>query len=109
MGWERRGLNGVYFYKSVRRNGLPRKVYYGRGRAAETFARLEAQQRKQRQAERAAFHAEQALVAPALHALRVFSALVDLLAKATLLLAEYHEHHRCWRRRHGSTEQGSPR
>ena len=100
MGWERRGLNGVYFYKSVRRNGLPRKVYLGRGQAAETCARLDAQNRKQRQAERAALDAEQALVAPADHALRDFAALVDLLARATLLLAGYHEHHRCWRRRH---------
>src|SRR5262245_1422558 len=104
MAWERRGRNGLYFYKSVRLGGLPRKVYLGRGRAAKTCARLDAQKREQRQAERATVAAEQALVAPADHALRDFFALVDLLARATLLLAGYHEHHRCWRRRHDPYE-----
>jgi len=105
MGWESRP-GGRYYYRSVRVDGRPRKVYVGRGPDAETCARLTAERLRQRQAERAALDAEQMRVAPTDRALRDFGILADLLASATLLLAGCHEHHGCWRRRHDRAGQG---
>src|SRR5262249_40380009 len=106
MGWERRQRGGLYYYRSVRIHGQPRKVYCGTWPAAESYARREAERRRQRQAERAALDAEQMQLAPADRALRAFGILVDLLASAALLLAGCHEHHGCWRRRHDRAGQG---
>jgi hypothetical protein len=105
MSWERRQRGGAYFYRSVRINGRPRKIYFGRGRGAQRQARLEAARRQRRQAEREALHAEQARVASADAALEDLCDMTDLLARATLLLAGFHEHHGLWRRRrlHDST------
>lgn len=47
MGWERRQRGGRYYYRSVRRDGRPRKVYLGKGKAAAMFAQLDAEQQQQ--------------------------------------------------------------
>jgi hypothetical protein len=102
MAWEaRRGRH--YYYESLRIEGRPRKRYIGAGPAAEEYARLDAQRRQEREAQRNALHVEQARVAPADRALRAFGALADLLARSLLLLGGYHEHRGCWRRRHDRT------
>ena len=98
MGWQRRA-GQRYFYRCLRIGGRPRRVYYGRGEAAEEQARLEVERRQERQAERAALVAELAQVASADRALEALRALAGLLARASLIVAGLHEHHGEWRRR----------
>ena len=106
MGWEhRRGRS--YYYLSFRDAGRPRKRYLGAGPVAECYARLKSECEQQRQAERAALHAEQARIALADRALEEFRSLTALLVRATLLLAGLYEHHGEWRRpKHDRTSQG---
>ena len=99
MRWERRQRGGLYYYRSVRIDGQPRKVYCGTWPAAESYARLEAEQRRQRQAERDARNAELASVAAAARALAELVVLTGLLARASLIVAGMREHHGEWRRR----------
>jgi hypothetical protein len=108
MGWERRQRGGVYFYRSVRIDGQPRKVYLGTGPAAERQASLESEKRQRHQSEREALLAEQVQVAGADRALEDLRFFTDLLARATLILAGLHEHRGEWRRRRNeSTTQAS--
>jgi hypothetical protein len=106
MGWERRQRGGRYFYRSVRVNGRPRKLYLGAGPAARAYARQEAERRARRRSERAALHAEQARTAPADLAFQGARTLVDLLVRASLVLSGFHLHHREWRRRHEHATPG---
>jgi hypothetical protein len=104
MAWERRGQGGRYYYRSVRREGRPCKVYVGHGPAAEEWARLTAEVHAQRQAERHAQRTEQARWAPADCALAAVQEWVQLLATATLLDRGYHWHRGEWRRRRNRRE-----
>jgi hypothetical protein len=106
MGWERRQRGGLYFYRSTRVNGRPRKLYHGAGPAAQAYARQEAERRARRQSERAALHAEQAQAAGADLAFQGARDLIDLLVRARLVLSGFHLHHREWRRRHGYLTPG---
>jgi len=91
MGWESRRGGSVY-YKSVRVDGQPKKVYMGKGAAAQAQAAKVTQAQQQRQAERDAWQREQARVGDAEQHLRDLRALADLLVRATLLSAGFHEH-----------------
>ena len=106
MGWERRQRGGLYFYRSARVNGRPRKLYLGAGPAAQAYARQEVERRARRQSERDALHAEQARTAPADLAFQSARTLIDLLVRARLVLSGFHLHHREWRRRHGYLTPG---
>jgi hypothetical protein len=98
MGWERR-QGRLYFYKSVRIGGRPRKIYLGKGAAAETQAARVDQAQKQRQAERDALRTEQVRLAPTEAALDDLRAAADLLTRAALLAVGYHLHKGEWRKR----------
>ena len=105
MVWSRkqRGAKGGYYYRSKRIAGRPVKLYVGRGPDAELAARLDARERQDRRAERAAFLAEQVRLAVVDLALQEARALVDLLVQTTLVLGGFHNHHGQWRRRRGRT------
>jgi hypothetical protein len=101
MGWER-----GYYYRVRKVQGRVVREYVGRGRIAELVARMEALEREKReraQAERQAERAElEALDAP-LNELNDFA---DVLARAALLAAGYHQHKRGeWRKRRGQKEK----
>jgi len=98
MGWERR-KNGYYFYRSVRADGQPRKLYAGKEEVAQRQARLEAERRQRQQAERDTLRAEQTRMGGAERALAELHEMTDLLLRATLLAAGFHEHRTQWRRR----------
>jgi hypothetical protein len=98
MAWERRRRGTLYFYQTVRVNGRPRKLYLGRGQAAEACARRHTERRRQEVAGREALLAEQTQIAPADHALAELGAFTALLVKAALLLDGYHVHRGEWRR-----------
>jgi hypothetical protein len=98
MAWVRRGDNKSYFYRSVRVDDRTHKVYLGYGAAAEQAA-AEVSARRQRQQERrqrlcALAESHAALAAP----LDALDGAADLLARASLARAGFHEHHRCWRK-----------
>jgi hypothetical protein len=99
VGWEKRG-KGTYYYRSVRVNGRPRRVYLGRGAEAQEAADQAARRRAERDARQAQRQAEherwEADDAP----LRRLYRFTDLLTKAQLVLAGYYRHDRGeWRRR----------
>jgi hypothetical protein len=98
MGWEPRGKKR-YFYRSVRVNGQPRKVYLGGGAAGEAHARLDARERRQRAHDRASMGAERARLCLADAALDGLKAAAALLTRAMLLTAGYHDHRGLWRMR----------
>lgn len=98
MGWESRH-SGLFYYKSQRINGQPRKLYVGRGESAIAQARKDDEARQQRQAERDALLAEQGRPAIADIAMSELHAIAGMLARTTLLLGGFHERKGEWRKR----------
>jgi hypothetical protein len=101
MGWDR-----GYYYRVRKVNGRVVREYVGRGPIAELVAQMDGLERQQREAERAAWlvkWAEQnALDAP----LDELNELADLLARAALLAAGFHQHKRGeWRKRRVRREE----
>ena len=102
MAWESRNGRGRYYTRSRRERGQVVREYVGCGIPAEQAARADALGRELARHERAAWRAIQhdhdataALVAEA-------DALAEDLARAALLSAGYHRHHRGeWRKRRG--------
>ena len=109
MAWHRklRGPRSGYFYRSRRVGGKVVKLYVGRGAAAELAARLDARERQDRRAERAAFLAEQVRLAAVDLAFADARSLVDPLVRAALILSGFHLHRGSeWRRRREHATQG---
>jgi hypothetical protein len=98
MGWEQR-RGGQVYYKSLRIDGRPTKVYMGKGEAAEGEALQVEQRRRECQEAREAWQSEQAEVTAAEQALQELRRLADLLVRAALLVQGYHEHRSQWRKR----------
>jgi hypothetical protein len=98
MAWEQR-RGGPVYYRSLRVNGRPTKVYLGKGEAAEAQARQVEQRRLERQQASEAWQSEQAEVAVAQQRLSELRALADLLVRVTFLGAGFHEHRGQYRRR----------
>src|SRR5262252_7497780 len=94
MAWENKGLQKVY-YRSKRVNGRVIKTYLGTGRTAQLAYDQDLRQQKAREQERATRKEIEALD-------RQTNSVRDMtkaLVKAHLLLAGYHQHHRCqWRK-----------
>jgi hypothetical protein len=88
MAWEKR-VGGRYFYKSVRRNGRVKKVYYGRGPAAELAARIDADARERRAVDVATLQAMSARFDPVDGAMAALDAACSLAVEATLVAAGY--------------------
>jgi hypothetical protein len=105
MGWaERKGQQ--YFYRSIRdENGRVKKVYLGRGPDAEEAAAEIEQRRQARLAETNARRTAEERYAAAVGPLEELCQITDLLARATLAKAGYHQHARgAWRRRMKTNE-----
>lgn len=98
MGWEQRG-NRRYYYRVIRSDGRPKKVYVGTGEVADAAAREDANRRAGLAVQRLTAAAVEARVAVAEAALDELGAWTSVLMRAVMLLAGYHEHHRIWRRR----------
>ena len=97
MGWDK---DRRYYTRSRRENGRVVREYVGGGKLGELAAQLDAIDREKRAAERAAVRAEReeidALDAP----LSELDELADLLVRAALLAAGFHQHNRGnWRKR----------
>jgi hypothetical protein len=98
MAW-----SGNAYYRSVRVNGRPRRVYVGSGATAEAAAAEDKLARAGKELERAQVEAEQAEAERLDANLKQVCAIADSLAKAALYAAGYRQHCRGdWRRNHGT-------
>ncbi len=102
MGFDRRG----YYYRSVRDGDRVRRVYLGRGPAAQLAALLVEERRSEGRAQSQAWQAKEAALAGPEDRLRELDGLADRMMRATLLAAGYHQHDRgAWRRRRMDRER----
>lgn len=111
MAWEKRRASARYYYRSVRDpDGRVRRRYLGseQSPAAQLAATQDAQRRAQRQTDRVARLAERERQEAAEAPLRQLCEQTDMLMKAALLAAGFHQHDRSnWRRkRHGCQSEG---
>ena len=108
MGWETRGKNGKhrYLYRSERMpGGKIKKVYLGKGHAAELAEQQDAEVRAQREADRSR-ELEQArsftaVLDPARSLAKDLDEALRSLTAATLLAGNLHQHRGQWRVRRG--------
>ena len=99
MSWIRRNQRH-YYSRSYRVDGSIVREYVGGGAAGEQAATEDAQRRAQRQAATATRRAEQDRWDQATSTLQELCDLSDLLVRAALLAAGYHQHSRStWRRK----------
>ena len=99
MPWKRRG-NYSYFYRSERVAGGTVTRYVGRGQIAKLESGLVERQRVARQKEIAERRCIRATDARDIAMIGELDEVVRLAAKATLIAAGFHQHHRGeWRRR----------
>ncbi len=99
MGWER----GRYYTRSRKVGGRVVREYVGAGRVAELVAQLDALQRQEREAKRAAWREVKAELDALEAGVVGLIRLTDLVAAAALRAAGFHQHKGQWRRkRHGN-------
>jgi hypothetical protein len=104
MAWER-----GYYYRVRKEGGRVVREYVGRGRPAELAARLDALARQERERGRAALRAAKAELDALDAPLNDLNDLAELLARAALLAAGFHQHKRGeWRKRRAPADS-SPR
>ena len=110
MAWER-----GYYYRVRRVNGKVVREYVGTGRVAELAAKMDALERDQRRLAALTFRREKAKLTAIDNDIKALAEMTDLVARAALLAAGYHQHKRGeWRKRreqydnanHGFPEQG---
>ncbi len=103
MAWETRQRGGRYYTRSKKIGGRVIREYVGTGFVGQLAAAADERERAQRQAQQAAWRAEQEQIESAIAPLEKFCEVVETLAQASLLLAGYHRHHRGeWRRKRGT-------
>jgi hypothetical protein len=111
MPWEPRRNGREYYYKSVRLEGKPRRIYLGAGPSGRAHEILDRRQRHQRHAELA----EQKLLAAEIdedsRSWLKLRSWIRTLTATYLLLNGYYCHHGEWRPRMGRprTRQDNPR
>jgi hypothetical protein len=100
MAWETRKGRGRYYCRSKRVNGKVVREYFGKGWKALSVSALDELLRAKRAAASAARREEKGEFYELDAKLRAISDASDLLARAAMLAAGYHQHHRGeWRRR----------
>jgi hypothetical protein len=100
MGWERRRRGGLYYTRSRKVLGRVVRQYVGCGRLAQSAARADAKRRAQLKAQAEASRAERACLEAADTALNGLCDVSEAMARGSLILAGYYQHHRGeWRKR----------
>jgi hypothetical protein len=95
MGWER-----GYYYRVSKVNGRVVREYVGRGRVAELAAQLDALERQKRQLQALDLRRQKDELAALDAEVKALEQTTDLLARAALLAAGFHQHKRGeWRKR----------
>jgi hypothetical protein len=97
MGWDQRGKKR-YYYRTQRQNGRPVRTYFGIGETAELAATADALVRVQREMDARKWQQQQENLASAEALLKEIFEGSDLLVRAALIVAGYHQHDRgVWR------------
>lgn len=106
MAWERRERGGLYYTRSRKENGRVVREYIGSGPVAVMAAQMDAIERE-RLAEKAVRWREEREELDALDdSVNEVAEASDLLVRAALVAAGYHQHNRGeWRRRRESKEE----
>jgi hypothetical protein len=100
MGW-----HGPYYYRSRRVGGRAVREYVGTGEVAELVAQRDAIRRADRDTEKAGRDAERADLAALEDDIKALVEATDLVARAALLAAGYHQHQRGqWRKKRGNRQ-----
>ena len=110
MAWERRGPGGNrYYYRSVWQRGRVRKIYVGKGPAAEQAAREDQEKQAARAAQQYATEIERALEKPARDLMAGLDSEINVAIRSALMAAGFHQHARGqWRRkRHGKASEAT--
>lgn len=97
MPWESR-KKGLYYYRAVRIEGLPRRIYFGAGAVGRIHAILDRAEHRRRELERShrtALHAE---LAEEQRVWRTIWPRLRALAAAELLTAGWYNHRGTWRK-----------
>ena len=96
MGWEK----GRYYTRSTKVNGRVEREYFGCGKVAEMIAMVDELQREERRAKAEALRQEMANSRALDQKVSAICNLADLMARAAMVSAGFHRHHRGdWRRR----------
>jgi hypothetical protein len=105
MAWETRGEKR-YFYKNERSGPKVKRRYYRQGQAAELGGATADLRHVQRTIAQREFDIEEARYQEVLVSLLELSEVTDVLARAALLAAGFHQHQRgAWRKTHGRKNQ----
>ena len=101
MPWTRRGRHR-YFFRKRRVGGRVVRRSLGRGPEAQLAAALDAQKQREREAEWARRRRERGRWDAKTETVQRLIEVSDLLVRAALLAAGFHQHERgAWRRKHG--------
>jgi hypothetical protein len=99
MGWDK----GRYYTRSKKVHGRVVREYVGTGRLADLAAQMDALERGQRRLDALALQQEKAELAALDTDIKALTETTDLVARAALLAAGFHQHKRGeWRRKRGN-------
>jgi hypothetical protein len=100
MAWEKRERGGYYYTRSRKVNGQIVREYVGGGVLGEFAARMDAEARRQREEEKAAWREERERLEELAGLVDELCQEVETIAQATLLTAGFRRHKRGeWRRK----------
>jgi len=101
MAWER-----GYYYRVRKEGGRVVREYFGKGEPAELMAQFDAINRADREAEREARRVKKAELEALDAPFNELNDLADLLARAALVAAGFHQHNRGeWRKRRAHRDE----
>ena len=102
MAWEKRERGGLYYTRSKKDNGRVIREYVGGGILGEASARLDADERQRREEKAALWREERERLEALDGQTEELYEAAEVMAKAALLGAGYHQHKRGeWRKRRG--------
>jgi hypothetical protein len=97
--WERRERGGLYYTRSRKVNGKVAREYIGGGVLGEIAARMDAEERRRREVEAAAWREEQERLEELAGLVDELCEDVEIIAQSALLAAGFRRHKRGeWRR-----------
>lgn len=101
--WESRERGGLYYTRSRKVNGRVVREYVGGGVLGELAARMDAEERLQREEDAEAWRDEREHLESLDEPLEELCEAAEVLAYAALVAAGYHQHKRGeWRKRRGN-------
>jgi len=102
MAWEKRQRGGYYYTRSRKVNGRVIREYVGGGILGEASARMDAAERQRREEKAALWREERERLEALDGQMEELYETAEVLAKAALVAAGYHQHKRGeWRKRRG--------